>query len=225
MADGTYDVKYVIGGGESGVAPEFVSFPEDLTLDRRARKRVEPEILTQTESTPPPPKSTRQQASNKRAKNKGGTQGGQRAPLAPLQLNMLSQASSQSPRQQLRYDHIMVLGTHLEPNEQRWLDSFADTFGVQIAHQFCDEVTHVITHAGEVRGKPTALRRSMKLLQGMMGGKWILSPLWLKDGLKQGEVLAEDAYEVEAPKCEKQDATRRARLDVQRVRERRTDHC
>lgn len=148
--DGTYDVKYVIGGGESGVDPQFVTIAEELTLDRRARKRVGPELLTQQET---PPRSTRQR-SGKRARSKAGVPSSQRTPLAPIHLNLQSPSSSRSSSpglaRQRRYDNIMVLGTHLEPNEQKWLETFATTFGVQVAHQFCDEVTHVITHAAEV---------------------------------------------------------------------------
>src|SRR5690606_24604744 len=82
--DGTYEVKYVIGGGESSVEPQFVTFAEELILERRARKRVGPELLDQTET---PPRPTRQHT-GKKAKGKTSTQNSQRTPLAPVHLNL-----------------------------------------------------------------------------------------------------------------------------------------
>ena len=88
-------------------------------------------------------------------------------------------------------------------------DTF-DTHSVVVGDTFDASVTHVVVSVD----KAGALKkRTMKFMQAVMGGLWVLSARWLTDSLVARRLLPEDGYEVPgfAKMCTT-DAPRRARL-------------
>jgi hypothetical protein len=83
---------------------------------------------------------------------------------------------------------IGLLGTSLEESDQRLLHTLCSVVGpgVEVYETFGDGVTHVVVQAkkGKGTGKGEgstwyATKRSVKLLRGMLGGKWIIAVQWV----------------------------------------------
>ena len=81
-----------------------------------------------------------------------------------------------------------------------------------VGSTFDAAVTHVVVSvdkAGMIK------KRTMKFMQGIMGGLWVLSSRWLADSVAARRVLPEDAYEVPGYlKSVAPGAPRRARLAI-----------
>ncbi|KAL7329753.1 hypothetical protein PS15p_204796 [Mucor circinelloides] len=93
--------------------------------------------------------------------------------------------------------HIMYTG--LTPEDEKRLDKIKEeadlTLKIVIHYQMRDfnDVTHVITSVD----KKHLCKRTLKYLQGVLKGKWVVDPQWLIDSTKSKKWQAEDKYEVQ----------------------------
>ncbi|CAO0797607.1 unnamed protein product [Mucor circinelloides] len=93
--------------------------------------------------------------------------------------------------------HIMYTG--LTPEDEKKLDKIKEeadlTLKIVIHYQMRDfnDVTHVITSVD----KKHLCKRTLKYLQGVLKGKWVVDPQWLIDSTKSKKWQAEDKYEVQ----------------------------
>ena len=83
---------------------------------------------------------------------------------------------------------------------------------VLVESSFGSHVTHLV---GTEKSRGILKQRTMKFMQAMAHGLWIVSGSWLSESVKRGEILAEDEFEIfKTLKSSHDHAPRRARLDV-----------
>lgn len=74
---------------------------------------------------------------------------------------------------------VTVLGTSLDPADAKLLAELGTRNGFRVASKFTSKVTHVVSPAvanPDASGQPIAARRTLKVLQGIAKGAWLLSP-------------------------------------------------
>ncbi|KAL9550605.1 hypothetical protein MBANPS3_004647 [Mucor bainieri] len=94
---------------------------------------------------------------------------------------------------------VHIIYTGLTPEDEKKLDKIKEeadlTLKIVIHYQMRDfaDVTHVITSVD----KKHLCKRTLKYLQGVLKGKWIVDPQWVIDSTKSKKWQAEDKYEVQ----------------------------
>jgi len=118
---------------------------------------------------------------------------------------------------------IVLLASTLQDINKESVKKFTDTFGADYADSFGPSITHLVVSAD----KDKVMRhRTMKYMQAIMTGIWIVSADWLNDCLTQGHLLPENDYEIRRNiKADVDDAPRRARKAVEKNTKLFTKHC
>ncbi|XP_067649775.1 BRCA1-associated RING domain protein 1-like [Haliotis asinina] len=93
------------------------------------------------------------------------------------------------------YLPLCFLGTSLSRDQGRSLHKCASMLHAKVVDQFVPEVTHVITSCNQHGQCP----RTLKFLNAVIGGKWILSVEWLDLCLEYKQKVCEEAFEVPGP--------------------------
>ncbi|XP_026478298.1 uncharacterized protein LOC113384752 [Ctenocephalides felis] len=70
--------------------------------------------------------------------------------------------------------------------------NFADQFNLKFVMQYEDSVTHLIVRVN----KENCAERSLKFINAMVSGIWVLNKNWISDSLAKKELLPEYKYEV-----------------------------
>ncbi|KAH8555257.1 hypothetical protein BGW37DRAFT_476442 [Umbelopsis sp. PMI_123] len=92
-----------------------------------------------------------------------------------------------------RIEHYVVLGTHLPHSFSNEFKSIVQGLNGRIVDEFSQEVTHIVTTVDEKK----LARRTLKYLQGIMCGKWIIDKAWLEKSKLAGKFIPENEYEVD----------------------------
>ncbi|XP_046552122.1 BRCA1-associated RING domain protein 1-like isoform X2 [Haliotis rubra] len=93
------------------------------------------------------------------------------------------------------YLPLCFLGTALSRDQGRTLHKCASLLHAKVVGRFVPEVTHVITSCNRQGQCP----RTLKFLNAVLGGKWILSVEWLDLCLEYKQKVCEEAFEVPGP--------------------------
>ncbi|XP_071102805.1 BRCA1-associated RING domain protein 1-like [Haliotis cracherodii] len=93
------------------------------------------------------------------------------------------------------YLPLCFLGTALSRDQGRTLHKCASMLHAKVVERFVPEVTHVITSCNQQGQCP----RTLKFLNAVLGGKWILSIEWLDLCLEYRQKVCEEAFEVPGP--------------------------
>ncbi|CAO3653560.1 unnamed protein product [Mucor fragilis] len=94
---------------------------------------------------------------------------------------------------------VHIIYTGLTPEDEKKLDKIKEeadlTLKIVIHYQMrdFDDVTHVITSVD----KKHLCKRTLKYLQGVLKGKWVVDPQWVIDSTKSKKWQAEGKYEVQ----------------------------
>ncbi|KDO27666.1 hypothetical protein SPRG_07296 [Saprolegnia parasitica CBS 223.65] len=184
--DGTYNVKYVLGGREGRVDPAYIrsagtsndnnnnsddANPSPATSSARAtlsRKRLSPAI-----ESPPP---------------------------VPLKKKKAAQSTIR--------EALVFLCSGLNHDEKTLVESCAQLLGATTVHEWTESVTHVIVkcqHAAPMRQKLQLSDkvkrwvkiRSIKYLKAVVSGRWIVSDAWILACVKAKALVSEESYEVQ----------------------------
>lgn len=129
--------------------------------------------LTPRQPTPPPPPPP---PVSKR----------ERTPRASLTITRSQQNKGQRKR--------CLVFSGLGLAERRCIQESLQTLeklGLRVRAAWGAEVTHVVVHT-EGRVAP----RTLKYLQGVASGCWVVSQMWVLDSLQRGRLMPEEAYEV-----------------------------
>ncbi|KAG1467164.1 hypothetical protein G6F56_004564 [Rhizopus delemar] len=93
--------------------------------------------------------------------------------------------------------HVMYTG--LTPEDEESLDKLVNStldtkLKISVHYKMRDfgDVTHIITSVDKDR----LCRRTLKYLQGILEGKWIMTPQWLMGSIQSQQWLPQDSYEV-----------------------------
>ncbi|XP_077978849.1 uncharacterized protein LOC144434269 [Glandiceps talaboti] len=87
---------------------------------------------------------------------------------------------------------IVVIGTGLKREQRVKLEQFAKLLNGRVVEEFDGSVTHVVTVCNDDGQCP----RTMKFLQGVLNGKWIISYEWVKTCIEKKKHEEEQYFEV-----------------------------
>ncbi|XP_006824924.1 BRCA1-associated RING domain protein 1-like [Saccoglossus kowalevskii] len=87
---------------------------------------------------------------------------------------------------------IVIVGTGLKREQKAKLDHCAKLLKGKVLDEFDDSVSHVVTSCNEDGQCP----RTMKYLQAILHGKWIVSFDWVTTCLKKQQLVEEQYFEV-----------------------------
>ncbi|KAK9706992.1 hypothetical protein RND81_07G166000 [Saponaria officinalis] len=89
-------------------------------------------------------------------------------------------------------EKIVLCGSALTTDEKEDVSKFAKLSGVALSEKWNPSVTHVIASTVE----NGACKRTLKVLKGILEGKWILSIKWVRDCTKALKLVEETPYEI-----------------------------
>ncbi|EQC38549.1 hypothetical protein, variant [Saprolegnia diclina VS20] len=166
--DGTYNVKYVLGGREGRVDPVYIRSAGTSNNDNNSSDDAR---------TSPAPSSARTIPSRKR--------------LSPA----IESPPPAAPKKAKKAVHIrealVFLCSGLNHDEKTLVESCAQLVGATTVHEWTESVTHVIVkcqHAAPMRQKLQLSDkvnrwvkiRSIKYLKAVVSGRWIVSDAWIQ---------------------------------------------
>lgn len=91
---------------------------------------------------------------------------------------------------------VVLLHTNLSEKQKEQLQKFTQMVKADIVDNFSQEVTHVITSCDN-NGNST---RTMKVLLGILSGKWIMNFQWIEVCLEYKQKVDEEVFEVQGTK-------------------------
>lgn len=103
---------------------------------------------------------------------------------------------------------IVVTTTMLDAEAKSVVKKWADRFGAIYSTEYNASVTHVIGKTSE----DALMVRSMKTMQAILDGNWILPFRWIEECMVKGVILKEEAFEFTGDQYSDDEAPRRARL-------------
>ncbi|XP_068670016.1 BRCA1-associated RING domain protein 1-like isoform X2 [Montipora foliosa] len=115
----------------------------------------------------------------------------------------------------------VLLGTGLSPEQKANLQTCAVTLNAEIVNEFSLLVTHIIT-AANAKG---ICQRTIKYLNGVLTGKWIVSYDWVVNCLRRKTWVDESPYEVKGTDDAAVDAPKKARINAVKQRPSLFDGC
>ncbi|KAL1922195.1 uncharacterized protein VTP21DRAFT_9734 [Calcarisporiella thermophila] len=98
----------------------------------------------------------------------------------------------------------VILATHLSKAHMKNLEKLAEILGAELVNSFSEEVTHIVTDASS-NGRG---RRTMKVMQAILSGKYLLAYSWVQASLARHAWAAEEQHELNCVGDPKQSAPR-----------------
>ncbi|AEE27646.1 breast cancer associated RING 1 [Arabidopsis thaliana] len=103
---------------------------------------------------------------------------------------------------------LVLCGSALSKSDKKLMESLAVRFNATISRYWNPSVTHVIASTDE-KG---ACTRTLKVLMGILNGKWIINAAWMKASLKASQPVDEEPFEIQIDTQGCQDGPKTARL-------------
>ena len=103
---------------------------------------------------------------------------------------------------------IVVTTTMLGPEERARVRSWTESVGGIYSALYNDSVTHVIALEGEEQ----LAVRSMKTMQAVINGSWLLPYRWVEACMSSGTVRREEAFELQGDQYSDDEGPRRSRM-------------
>jgi hypothetical protein len=230
----TYDVRYIIGGTDLNVPVEFIEKHDDLSRSsRKSKSQANESIEKLKKATDRKNDTSARKSASKRARaladcqnithheSKSGSKranvGDSLKQLQSLNCDSSDEFSDDLVRPTGHTDRaISIISSSLSNEEAACLEEFPSRFpNVKLSSRFNNSTTHVVVHVDE---KGILNQRTMKYLQALVAGIWIVSADWLVDCLSSSTILAEKPYEVLInSKAVMQKAASRARQSMELV--------
>ncbi len=130
-------------------------------------------------------------------------------PSSPVISPTTKSADSDSKHDIYQPDFTLVItSTLLDVEEKLRVKRWAEGFGAIYMSQFNEGVTHVIAKTS----KPNLAVRSMKTMQAIVHGSWLLSLDWIDTCMQSEGILREDGFELEGDQYSEDEGPRRSRL-------------
>ncbi|KAG2255111.1 hypothetical protein Bca52824_074405 [Brassica carinata] len=103
---------------------------------------------------------------------------------------------------------LVLCGSALSQSDKRLMEKLAAEFNATISRYWNPSVTHVIASTDE-KG---ACTRTLKVLMGILNGKWIINADWMKASLEASQPVDEEPFEIHIDTQGCQDGPKTARL-------------
>lgn len=119
-----------------------------------------------------------------------------------------SQASTCATDSYVPEHRLVVTTTMLGPEERARVRSWTESVGGIYSPLYDDSVTHVIAREGEEQ----LAVRSMKTMQAIINGSWLLPYRWVEACVSSGAVRREEAFELQGDQYSDDEGPRRSRM-------------
>ncbi|KAJ4895241.1 BRCA1-associated RING domain protein 1 [Raphanus sativus] len=106
---------------------------------------------------------------------------------------------------------IVLCGSALSQDDKRLIEKLAAKFNATISRYWNPSLTHVIASTNE-KG---ACTRTLKVLIGILSGKWIINANWMKANLEASLPVDEEQYEIHIDTQGCEDGPKTARLGAE----------
>ncbi|KAJ0236178.1 BRCA1-associated RING domain protein 1 [Hirschfeldia incana] len=103
---------------------------------------------------------------------------------------------------------LVICGSALSQSDKRLMEKLAAKFNATISRYWNPSVTHVIASTDE-KG---ACTRTLKVLMGILNGKWIINADWMKASLEASQPVDEEPFEIHIDTQGCHDGPKTARL-------------
>ncbi|CAH2038980.1 unnamed protein product [Thlaspi arvense] len=103
---------------------------------------------------------------------------------------------------------IVLCGSALSQSDKRLMETLAAKLNATISRYWNPSVTHVIASTDE-KG---ACTRTLKVLMGILNGKWIINAEWMKASLESSQPVDEEPFEIHIDTQGCHDGPKTARL-------------
>ncbi|XP_010482968.1 PREDICTED: BRCA1-associated RING domain protein 1-like isoform X2 [Camelina sativa] len=103
---------------------------------------------------------------------------------------------------------LVLCGSALSKSDKNLMESLAVKFNATISRYWNPNVTHVIASTDE-KG---ACTRTLKVLMGILNGKWIVNADWIQASLEASQPVDEETFEIHIDSQGCQDGPKSARL-------------
>ncbi|KAJ4878807.1 BRCA1-associated RING domain protein 1 [Raphanus sativus] len=103
---------------------------------------------------------------------------------------------------------LVICGSALSQGDKRLMEKLAAKFNATISRYWNPSVTHVIASTDE-KG---ACTRTLKVLMGILNGKWIINADWMKASLEASQPVDEEPFEIHIDTQGCHDGPKTARL-------------
>ncbi|CAH8336677.1 unnamed protein product [Eruca vesicaria subsp. sativa] len=103
---------------------------------------------------------------------------------------------------------LVLCGSALSQDDKRLMEKLAAKLNATISRYWNPSVTHVIASTNE-KG---ACTRTLKVLMGILNGKWIINADWIKASFEASQPVDEEPYEIHIDTQGCQDGPKTARL-------------
>ncbi|KAL0732295.1 hypothetical protein Bca4012_008504 [Brassica carinata] len=103
---------------------------------------------------------------------------------------------------------LVLCGSALSQDDKRVMEKVAAKLNATISRYWNPSVTHVIASTNE----EGACTRTLKVLMGILNGKWIINANWMKASLEASQPVDEEAYEIHIDTQGCHDGPKTARL-------------
>ncbi|XP_053373735.1 BRCA1-associated RING domain protein 1-like [Mercenaria mercenaria] len=112
-----------------------------------------------------------------------------------LETPVMSSADTRTsqPVDVLEYQTPCLMGTGLSREEKVLLQKAASQLQVKLLDEVTPEVTHIVTKFNSEGMCP----RTIKIVQAILAGKWILNMEWLETSSQLGSLVCEEAFEAQ----------------------------
>ncbi|CAN0874886.1 Protein BREAST CANCER SUSCEPTIBILITY 1 homolog [Linum grandiflorum] len=110
---------------------------------------------------------------------------------------------------------LVLCCSALTDAERELVNECESKFGAKIMKKWDSSVTHVIAST-DTNG---ACKRTVKILMGILWGKWILNIDWIKDSMTAQKIMEEEPYEINVDIHGIKDGPRLGRLRIQNKQE------
>lgn len=104
---------------------------------------------------------------------------------------------------------IVVTTTLLNSEEKAQVKAWTEKYGAIYSSDYNPSVTHVIAKTGD---EPRLAVRSMKTMQAIVNGNWLLSTCWIQACLRSGGYCKEEPFELEGDQYSDDEGPRRSRM-------------
>ncbi|KAF8086699.1 hypothetical protein N665_0615s0046 [Sinapis alba] len=103
---------------------------------------------------------------------------------------------------------LVICGSALSQSDKRLMEKLATKFNATISRYWNPSVTHVIASTDN-KG---ACTRTLKVLMGILNGKWIINADWMKASLEASQPVDEEPFEIHTDTQGCHDGPKTARL-------------
>ncbi|XP_064455488.1 BRCA1-associated RING domain protein 1-like [Ornithodoros turicata] len=115
-----------------------------------------------------------------------------RAALTTVQSVQVPVTDTRTPIPETRCSSVVLLGSGLDEKQEMDLEHCAEILGAELRTSFSQDVTHLVVSCNK---EGNCQQRTLKVLNALLTGKWIVSTSWVDKCLREARHVPEAPHE------------------------------